>query len=254
MEMTSGFSSWKSPKTIITLVALVLFAGVMVVGLLQQRLINNPQWTVQVMGRGRIEYTPDTTVVTLGVKVDRQQQAEQALAQLNTTMEAIFDAAGNIGISQSDISTENYSLFPEYNYVNGESVLAGYTANQSVRVKIKNVTADSTIVSQVIEEASKAGANQIQDVSFETSQLDELKEQARLKAIEDAKAKSSVMANALGVRLGKVVGWWENVITSPEYPTPYYNEGRGGGGGGSPQAPAGTQEIVTEVNISYKVR
>jgi len=255
MDTASGSMGWKSPKAALSLLGMMLITGVVVVAILQQRIINNPQWTVSVTGRGRIEYVPDTTNVTMGVRVDRAETGEAALARLNDAMDKVFSAVQEIGIPKEDISTQNYSLYPEYDYIDGKSELAGYSANQSITVKIKDVTEDSDTVSKVIEEASKAGANQIQGVAFETSRSDELKDQARLEAIVDARAKSETMAQALGVKLGKVVGWWENIIAGPDAPNPYYGEASmGKGGGGSPQTPAGTQEIITEVNINYRIK
>ena len=253
--MTNSSAGWKSPKAILTLLGMILLAGVVVVAILQQRIINDPQWTVSVTGQGRVKYVPDTTNVTMGVRIDRAETGEEALTRLNKTMEGIFSAIQTIGIPKDDITTQNYTLYPEYDYLEGKSELAGYSANQSITVKVRNVTEESDVVSKVIEEASKAGANQIQGVSFETSRIDELKDQARLAAIADARSKSEIMSSALGVRLGKVVGWWENVLNGPDMPPMYYGEAAyGKGGGGSPQTPAGTQEIVTEVNINYRIK
>ena len=87
------------------------------------------------------------------------------------------------------------------------------------------------------------------------AKIEDIKQEARLKAIVDAKKKAKTLSRSLGVRLGKIVGWWENF--NPPMP-PYYGEfggGLGGGGGvAAPVVPSGLGEINMEVNISYKIK
>ncbi len=255
INQASALNSWRNPKTILSLVGLILLAGVLVLALLRDRFVNQPQWQVNVTGQGRVSYQPDIANVTLGVQVDKVATAAKALQELNDKMTKVIAAVKASGVDEANIQTQSYYLNPQYDYKDGVTVPSGYSANQQLVVKVKDITGDSNKVAKAIASATEAGANQVAGVSFETSNLEDLKEQARLKAIADAKTKSVKLSEAAGVSLGEVVGWWENLIQAPGQPVPYY-DGKGGLGGGSasPQLPAGNQEVVIEVNLNYKIK
>jgi uncharacterized protein YggE len=165
-----------------------------------------------------------------------------------------------MGVAPEDIQTQNYSLYPEYDYNNGitSSTPTGYSANQQIIVKVKDVDKQPDKVSRVIAEASKAGANQVLGVSFDVSNLEDLKQQARLKAIADAQDKAGKLATAAKVRLGDVIGWWDNVVQVPGLQTQYYDKGGVGGAGMGNGTiavlPNGSQEVIMEVNLNYQVK
>ena len=75
---------------------------------------------------------------------------------------------------------------------------------------------DFELLNQVIDTASNLGINQIGAVTFSTStaKKNDLKNQARAQAIEQAKSNAEQLANLAGVRLGQIV----NVYESEDYP------------------------------------
>lgn len=249
-------SSWSSPKVILSLIGMILLAGVVTVSIIRDRIVNNPQWTVSVTGHAELAYQPDTATVHIGVNVDRAATAEAALNQLTQKVTTVLKALKDSGIAESEIQTDNYSIYPQYDYVDETSRLAGYNANQQVSVKIKQLDAQSDAVSEVISTATKAGANQINGVSFETENDEALKQQARVLAIQDAQNKAQELAGAGNVKLKRIVGWWENFIQGPNtYPTYYDGKGGMGGGAGAPSTvPSGEQKIIIEMGVNYLVK
>ena len=142
---------------------------------------------------------------------------------------------------------------PQYDYKDNVSVVGGYNANQQLTVKITDYDKNLGNLNQVIAAASKAGANQILNLSFDASNLSDLKQQARVKAIADAREKSGALAAAAGVELKNIANWWENLIQ----PVPSYNYAMGagiGGGGGVPQVPSGSREIIIEIGVTYNIK
>lgn len=242
---------------IIKIVTILAITSIVIVAIVRDRIVNNTQWQVTITGQGKLAYTPDTAVVTLGVQIDKAPTAQIALQRLNDAMAKILPAIQKSGIPVSDIQTQNYSLTTQYDFRTNVSVVAGYNANQQLIIKVKNINDDSKQVSAVIDEASRAGANQIIGVTFDVSNLNDLKQQARVMAIADARSKANALATAAGVRLGKVIGWWENYVQGPGTMTPYA-DGKGGIGGAAmtvpTQVPVGTQEIVIEMGVNYRIR
>ena len=255
----SNQGKWLSPKNGLMLAALLIIGAIVIVALIREKIVDNNNETVSVVGQGKVTYAPDIANVTLGVQVDNVKKADEALNQLNNAINKIIPAVKKLGIAPEDIQTQNYTLFPQYNVIDNVSTVTGYNANQQILVKIRGFKAGSDQVSKVISESSKAGANQIVGVTFDTSQLENLKQEARLKAITDARAKAGNIAQAAGVKLGKVVGWWENLILAPgtgQYTSVDYGKGGMGGGGGAstPSVPSGSQEIIIEINLNYRVK
>lgn len=255
----NNLSSYKSPKFILKLVGIILLAGIVIVSIIRDRIVNNPQYQVSVSGQGKVTYNADIAIITLGVQVDKVRTAEDALKQLNDKMNKIIEAIKKSGIKDENIKTENYTLSPQYDLISGISKVTGYNANQQLSVKVEGIDKNQNLVSNTIKAASAAGANQITGVKFDVSNLNNLKQEARLKAIADAKSKSSSIAQAAGVKLKKVIGWYENIIKAPDTTFPYYGYGLGGGGEGgggvpAPQIPSGSQEIIIEINLNYEVR
>ncbi len=280
---------------LVKIIGILALCAIIIVALLRDRIVNDRFKQITALGQGRITYVPDTAVISLGVQIDRAPKAEDALNQLNTKIDGIKKAVMAVGVKEEDITTSNYSLSPQYDYrfdntnygtssvapvapakdlavssieiaptrvaapVNsGEKVLTvvGYTANQQLTIKVRDIANNNNLLNKAIAEAGKSGANQINGVSFEASNLESLKQQARVKAIEDAKGKAKELAGAAKVRLGDITGWYENFVgPSPYGVTDAMYSAKGGAGGGSmPQVSAGNNEIVLEIGVTYNIK
>src|SRR3989344_3038403 len=140
LSMTSsGTGAWSQPKAVLGLVGIVLLAGIVTVAILRDRIVNQPQWQVNVVGQGKVSYQPDTAEVTIGVQVDRAYSAELAMKQLSEKMDKIVAAIKAADVPAEDITTQNFSLNPQYDYRDGVQQAAGYSANQQVLAKVKNL-------------------------------------------------------------------------------------------------------------------
>lgn len=258
-EKCECFKKWAQPKYVFITLAILAITAIVIVSILRDRIVNQHQNQVSVTGQGKVSYQPDMATVTLGVQVDRAATAEAALQQLNEKMNNVVAAVETLGIGKENIKTQTYSLSTQYDYTNNMTRVAGYNANQKLSIKVLNIQEDKEMVNKVISAASAAGTNQIDSIDFSLLNINDLKQQARILAIKDAKAKSAGLANAAGVKLGKIEGWYENVI----YPV---DERMNAGYGGSdmmlssvkampsPQVPSGTQDIIIEVSLNYEVK
>lgn len=253
-KIVSMHEKWKEPKTVLLLVGVLLVGAIVITALVRERIVNPTENQVTVTGQGKVAYQPDIATVNLGVQIDKAATAENALSQLNEKINQVIGAIENVGIDKKNIQTQAYSLYPQYDFKNGVSVQSGYSATQKLSVKVENIKDNVQLVSQVIAEASKAGVNQVEGVSFDVSSVSDLKQQARVLAVADAKAKAVELSQVTGTRLGKIISWYENVISTPE-PQPMYSLGLGGATKESaPNIPSGTQEIVVEMGLNYEVK
>ena len=243
-------------KLFTVIVFILALTTIVIISILRDRIVNNYNNQVSVTGRGEISYQPDIANVTLGVSINKSAKAEEALIALNDKVSKIEKALIGLGIEAKDIKTQTYSLYPYYDYINGVSVLGGYNANQQIVIKINNVDKDISLLNKVVSESTKAGANQIDGITFTSSNIENLKQEARILAINDAKNKAIDLASNIGVSLGDIVGWWENVInpTINYSYSSYGGEGLGGGGAESSNISVGNYEVVIELNLNYKIK
>lgn len=243
-------------KSLVLIIAMLLVSAIVIVALVRDRIVNNQQWTVSVVGQSKVAWQPDIANIVLGVRVDKASQAKDAVNQLNEQMNKIIEAIKSAGVPAEDIATQNYSLSPQYDVVNEISKVSGYNANQQIKIKVRGIQEEMKKVSQVIDKATEAGANEVLGIGFEPNDLEKLKQEARVKAIADAKSKAVEMSQAAGIRLGKIVGWWENFIQAPSSYDYAYGKGGdfGGQGGFAPNIPSGSYEVIAELNVTYKIK
>ncbi len=251
-------NKWKEPKTVLMFLGAILLAVVVVVSILRDRIVDDVQNQVSVVGRGEITYQPDTAIAKLGVQIDKASSAEEALNKMNEKMNSIISAVEGLGVAREDITTQNYSLYPQYDYKEGSSNISGYGANQQILVKVSGIDKNPDNLTQTIAAASKAGTNQVLGIDFEISDLNSLKQEARILAIKDARSKAGELAKAAGIgKLGKVMSWYENFVSDPSSKDSIYAEGLGAGrdtSSVSPNIPTGGQKIVIEMNLQYEVK
>lgn len=210
---------------------------------------NSPgQAVISVSGEGRVFVLPDIAEISVGVQTGRQPTADAAMQSLKEAMDGVIAALQEQGIEQNDIRTENFWLNPAYDWREGEQIPRGFEANQSLRVKVRNM--DN--VSAVIGAATAAGANQVGSVQFTVDDPDAKQAEAREQAIEEAREKAVKLADQLGVRLGDIVGFNEGFGGAVP---PMYREGMGGMdmAQSSVALPPGEQEINVNVSITYEI-
>ena len=242
-------------KFILIIVCILALTGVVVVSILRDKIVSNENNQVSVTGRGEISYQPDVANVVLGVQIDKSAKAEDALTALNEKVNKISSALNALGVT--DVKTQTYSLYPYYDYVNGVSVLSGYNANQQIVVKVYNVDENVDLLNQVVSKSTEAGANQILGITFESSDIENLKQQARILAVTDAKNKAKTLSESIGVSLDKVVGWWDNTVNPSydyNYSSSYGAGGMGGGETGGANVSVGTYKVVVELSLNYKIK
>ena len=140
--------------------------------------------------------TISTGVVTQAADANAAMRANAA--QMDKVMAAIRAA----GISERDIQTSGINLNPNYKYVeNAPPTIVGYQASNTVNVKVR----DLSRLGKVLDTFVEVGANQINGPSFEVDKPDEAYDEARIAAIKKAQARAQTYADALGLKVRRIV-------------------------------------------------
>ncbi len=212
---------------------------------------NNQQVTIN--GTGEISARPDIAVLNFSVIEQRASTPAEALKKSSEKMNQVQEKLTDLGIKEKDIHSSNFSMYPEYDYNDGLRKERGYTVNQQLTVKIRNLD----MIGDTIKAITLEGVNQIGNVNFEIDDLESLLQQARIKAIAAAKYKAIELAEAADINLCKVLGFWENQNSGPVmYNRSMTMSEKGFGGSDDFAAPIvqpGEQEITAEMSVTFKV-
>jgi uncharacterized protein YggE len=209
---------------------------------------------LSVVGEGKVDVTPDTAYVDIGVTIEKVATADEAQSKLRDQNNKIIAAMKAIGITTENIKTSNFSISPNYIYDGGKNKTDGFNGNASVTVKTDKVE----LAGKVIEEATKAGATNVGGARFVVDKPEVYREQARDKAIANAKEQAAKIAGSLGITLGRVT----NIVESSAggFPQPIYAEklmaldARASGSGQTPNLEPGTQTVSTTVTLYFEKR
>ena len=168
---------------------------------------------ISVTGEASISVPPDIAFVDAGVATDAKTAHEASEAN-NVAMGKVIAALKSANIDSRDIQTSRLSLQPQYApNRSGPSPIVGYRASNRVTVRIHDVTK----VANVIDTLVGASANDIGNVNFEVSQASKLLDDAREKAVADARRKAEIYAKAAGVTLGAPISISEEGAPQPTF-------------------------------------
>jgi uncharacterized protein YggE len=213
--------------------------------------------SITVSGTGQVSYTPNEALIQVSVQTTNTT-AVAATASNARDMTNIIRALNGIGISNSSIETQGFSLYANYAncYSNCVPQIIGYSVTNSLQV---NITSSSPTelgmkAGQVIDTSVKAGANGI-SLSFGASStmLSQLTNEALQNAVASADSQAKAIASSLGVSISGVISAGESS---------YYYPGTYGTFAAAEPASAisvptpvmvGTQTISATVQVVYSI-
>lgn len=168
---------------------------------------------ISVTGEATVSVPPDQAQIDGGVTSDAKT-AREASDVNNAAMGKVLLALKGAGIDEKDYQTSRLSLQPQYAPNRpGPSPVVGYRASNRVTVRLRDVTK----VAGIIDVLVGAGANELGGINFMVSQASKLLDEAREKAIADARRKAEIYAKAAGVTLGEALSISEEGSAPPVF-------------------------------------
>ncbi len=221
-------------------------------------------------GEGKVVSIPDVaqfsfTVLTQGGK-DIAALSKENTEKMNSAIAYVKEQ----GVEAKDIETKNYNLQPRYQYFNCDRTyydmggvakpcpspeIVGYTITQTVSVKVRDFAKVGDILSGVVGE----GANTVSSLDFRIDDPAKAQNEARAKAIAQAKEKAEAVADAGGFSIGKLLSIEEGYSSPMYYRESAKTLGMGGDAMMAPAMPApsiepGSQEVAVTVYLRYEIR
>lgn len=205
--------------------------------------------SIIVQGEGKVYAKPSLASVQIGV-VSQAATAAQALADNSKEMTELVKTVTAQGVADKDVQTSAFDIAPNYiNSTNRSPKISGYTVRNNVTVKIRNTDKVGSLLDAVVY----SGANQVNSIVFSVDERSRLLDEARKEAIEDARRKAALYAEAAGVQLGKVL----YVVEGGASPRPmFYAPAAAMMAGGLATTPiaAGEQQLSVSATVVFAIQ
>lgn len=157
--------------------------------------------TIAVSGMAEQEVAPDMAYIDVGINV-RAVSAETARTQEAQIASQIRRALLGLAITDNDLQNTSYYLYQEYKVDrNGVRTADKYVLDSSIKVTVK----DLDKLSQVIDNVVEAGATNISNITYALSTQNIIQRQLLATAVENARDKAAVVANAGSRTLGNML-------------------------------------------------
>lgn len=218
------------------------------------------QRTLSVGGTGRVSAAPDVADVSMGV-VSEAATAREALTANNAAMAKLRETITGLGIADKDVQTTGINLSPRYSQPpqprpgqlapqqqDTTPRIVGYSVTNSVRVTAR----DLAKLGQILDAVVTAGANQMHGISFRVEASEAKLDEARAKAVADAKRKAEQLCELTGTTLGQPLQINESGGALPP-PRPMAMMGRAMMAAESVPVAPGEQELSVSVQIVYAI-
>jgi uncharacterized protein YggE len=173
-----------------------------------------------VEAEGYAEQMPDTLLVRTGV-ASTGRSAEEALAANNRGMQRIFTSLEALDVSPDDVASLNLRVEPQYpdDRADEDDVrIIGYSAENSIEIAFDDFSRAEQIISALFD----AGANQVSGPHFQLRdevRIDAAKAAAQRDAVQRARHEADTYAEALGMRVSRVLRVADRSLDNDRYET-----------------------------------
>ncbi len=210
----------------------------------------DPRSRVMVSGESVVYAVPNKVTITMGAET-YAAQANAAKDANNAIIRKALTAVKKAGIADEDIQTQRLTVDPrwEYNNQTRKQEFVGYQVRNIFVVTLKDVEK----LEGVIVAGMDSGINVMQGVSFETTELNQYREQAREQALLVAKDKATKMAAVLGQSIGRPLEVSEQEFTPATGARMLVLAESDSASGGEPTVALGKITIRSNVNVTFEL-
>jgi len=215
-------------------------------------IFSTQQEGIWVSGTGKVMAVPDIATLRLGIEAQEVSVAE-AQSKATEAMNRVMDALDDNGVAEKDIQTQYFSIqkVTRWDNVKQEEVVIGYRVSNMVTAKIRDIDK----AGEIIDAVAVAGGDltRIDSIAFSVDDPSAYHEEAREKAMAEAKDKAKQLADLADVTLGKPTYVSESIQAPPPiYPRVMYEEAAMPAA--APPISPGEMEISLTIQVIYAIR
>lgn len=220
---------------------------------------------MRVSADAEVRVKPDRAAITFGLS-ERTASLRDGAAQLNKVAKQVTSYLLNRGIEERFIQADSLSIRPVYTeqtVYNNKGVRSGkevreYEVSQTFTVTLDDVTQYEDVLYALLD----LGVNRVENVSFYSTNTRATRDEARRLAVKYAQEKAALLAEAAGVKLGKVVNVQEDYVSGvmpARYAVSNISQNAFDAGvlpqeGANPAPATGMIPVKAVVTLTYRVR
>ena len=163
--------------------------------------------SITTTGNGVVITQNNRAVMYLAVET-MSPDAKQAAQDNANIMTKVKHAVIGAGAAPDKIETDNYTMYPVYEYDKGKVKSRKYEVNNRMKVVVEDLTKAGT----VMDAAISAGANRIENIMFTVRNPGKYKDDALREAAQDARRKADIIATSLGKTVTNIISVTDNSV------------------------------------------
>lgn len=204
--------------------------------------------TVTVIGTADSMVSNEVATFNAGFNAVSENK-DEAVSAVDAAMTELIGQVKSFGIPDEDIQTSGNSIYQEEEpiTVGGRqtSEPGRWRVSNNITIKLRDIAR----VQELNDLLASSGANNVWGPTFEIDGT-EADNELLGKALENAREKADILAQASGKSVGAVLSITESGATSA---IPFFSERDMGGGGGIP-VESGSQTISKSVMVTFELR
>jgi hypothetical protein len=177
--------------------------------------LNNQAQGIWVSGTGKVTVTPDIATLQLGIEA-QDVSVSEAQAKASEAMDKVMKALIDSGQAEKDIQTRSFRISQRTRWddTQQQEMVIGYRVTNQVVAKIRDMEKVGSIIDAVVVAAGDY--TRINGLNFSVDDPTTYYDEAREKAIVDARRKAEQVAALTGMKLGEPTFISESAV-SPVY-------------------------------------
>lgn len=156
--------------------------------------------TISVNGKAEHSLPADRVVISAEIRVERDKLSD-AREQSETSFKRLVKKLGELGIKPAEIELSNHSLGKNYETINDERKHVGFYSERDFLVNLDDVS----LLEAVHQELAEDSEIETNRTNFYRKDEIEVREKARVQALEAAKKKATDMSGVYGQKIGEVL-------------------------------------------------
>ena len=206
---------------------------------------------VNVNGEHIIKVQPDEADVNFMIST-KHKNLQNAKKENDAIVSKAISYLKKQGIAEKDIRTIRVNLHPYSEYVKDKDPIPMFNAEQAITFKLRDLDKLAVLISGLVD----LGVNNIQNLEFKSSKIEEIQNEARAKAMLDAKQKATILAQALDQSIGAAFTIQDNTSSNNGSPRPmmamYKSEAMDSSG--QEAIATGEIEVVARVTVGFLLK
>lgn len=212
-----------------------------------ERAMHGPHRNISVQGLGVVAARPDIAVLRAGV-TSQAPSAKAALLEHHRVMANLLAVLETFGLAARDVQSLQADLravYPNRGQKDAIPAPIAFRATGNVRIRLREVDR----LGELLDRMTAAGVNSLSGLHFAIAEPAPLQDEARKRAVQDARHRALLYAAEAGVQLGPVLRISEGGAVGPR---PEFRA-LAASSAGSAVAP-GETEIRAAVSVVFAIK